>query len=119
MDEHEIARRASKLPGQFATRLDQKKLEGLRAKKGGGEYGELTIELAATLAASCVSVSASERDELQALLDAMGVPTEPIQHLLVRPDVPLNREGESMTRDSSLTRGDADRSDFELNRKRG
>jgi hypothetical protein len=81
MDEHEIARRVSKLPKRFATRIDQKKLEGLRAMSRGGEHGELTIELAATLAADGTPVSAVERDELQALLDAMGMPTDPIQHL--------------------------------------
>ena len=83
MDEYEIARRASKLPDQFATRVDRKTLEGLRAMDMGGEYGELTIELAATLAVAGMPVSAAEKDELQALLDAMGMPTDPIQRLMV------------------------------------
>jgi len=83
MDEYEIARRASKLPDQFANRLDPEKLEDLRAMDMGGEHGELTIELAATLAVHGTPVSAAERDELQALLDAMGMPTDPIQHLSV------------------------------------
>jgi hypothetical protein len=83
MDEHEIARRASKLPDQFATRLDPKTLESLRSMETGGEYGELTIELAATLAANGASVSADERDELHALLNAMGMPTDPIHGLRV------------------------------------
>jgi hypothetical protein len=83
MDEYEIARRASKLPDRFATRVDRTTLEGLRAMDGGGEYGELTIELAATLAATGTPVSTAERDELQALLDAMGMPTDPIQRLTV------------------------------------
>jgi len=96
MNEYEIARRASKLPDQFATRVNQQTLEGLRAMDGGGEYGELTIELAATLAATGTPVSAAERDELQALLDAMGMPTDPIQHLSVRLDLPPNRQEESI-----------------------
>jgi len=81
MDEYEIARRASKLPGHFASRLNPEKLQGLRLMEMGGEYGELTIELAATLAANGISVSAAERNELRTLLDAMGMPTDPIQHL--------------------------------------
>lgn len=85
MDEYEIGRRASKLPDKFANRLDPEKLEGLRLMDMGGEYGELTIELAATLAATGTPVSAAERDELQALLDAMGMPTDPVQHLTVAP----------------------------------
>jgi hypothetical protein len=83
MDEYEIARRASKLPDRFANRLDAEKLEGLRLMDMGGEYGELTIELAATLAANRTPVTTAERDEMRALLDAMGMSTDPIQHLSV------------------------------------
>jgi hypothetical protein len=83
MDEHEIARRASKLPDQFATCIDPQTLEDLRSMNAGGEYGELTIELTAALAKTGASVSAAERNELQALLDATGMPTDPIQHLAV------------------------------------
>jgi hypothetical protein len=49
-----------------------------------GEYGELTIELAATLAARNVPVTPAERDELAALLDAMGMPADPIARLNVQ-----------------------------------
>jgi hypothetical protein len=84
----------------------------------GGEHGELTIELAATLAATGTPVSAAERDELQALLEAMGMPTDPIQHLSVRLDLPPNREEEAMTRNSSLQPGDADWPGADLNWKR-
>jgi hypothetical protein len=45
----------------------------------GGEYGELAIELAATLAAAALPVRPTERDELLALLDATGMPTDPIR----------------------------------------
>ena len=51
--------------------------------EGGGEYGELTIELAASLAAHHVPVTAAERDELLGLLEAMGMPTDPIVDLNV------------------------------------
>ena len=51
--------------------------------ESGGEYGELTIELAASLAAHQAPVTAAERDELLALLEAMGMPTEPIGRLNV------------------------------------
>ena len=46
--------------------------------------GELTIELAATLAARNVPVTPAERDELAALLDAMGLPGDPIARLNVQ-----------------------------------
>ena len=52
--------------------------------RGGGEYGELTIELAASLAAHNTPVTPEERDELLALLEAMSMPTDPIGKLNVQ-----------------------------------
>ena len=52
--------------------------------RGGGEYGELTIELAATLAAHRTPVTPEERDELRELLEATRMPTDPIEQLNVR-----------------------------------
>jgi len=45
---------------------------------------ELTIELAASLAAHQSLVTAAERDELLGLLEAMGMPTDPIAQLNVQ-----------------------------------
>ena len=84
MDEYEIARRASALPDRFATRLPADTLEGLKEMEGGGEYGELTIELAATLARTGALVSSVEQRELRALLEATGMPTRPVDELAVR-----------------------------------
>ena len=84
MDEHEVARRASALPDQFAARLPARKLAGLKAMERGGEYGELAIELAATLAKTGAMVSSVEQRELHALLEATGMPTDPVDSLTVR-----------------------------------
>jgi hypothetical protein len=84
MDENEIARRASALPGKFADRIPARTLEIIELMDGGGEYGELTIELAASLAAHHTPVTPAERDELLALLQAMGMPTDPIERLNVQ-----------------------------------
>ena len=84
MDEHEIARRASTLPDRFADRIPPQTLEIIQLMEGGGEYGELTIELAASLAAHNTPVTAAERDELLALLEAMDMPTDPIGKLNVQ-----------------------------------
>ncbi|HUK72578.1 MAG TPA: hypothetical protein VLW50_28065 [Streptosporangiaceae bacterium] len=51
----------------------------------GGEYGELAIELAVTLASTSARVTESERDELRLILEATGMPTEPIAQLTVIP----------------------------------
>jgi hypothetical protein len=83
MNEHEIARRARALPDQFAARLPDDALAGLRLMDEGGEYGELAIELTATLVETGATVSATEQQELRALLEAMDMPTDLIQRLTV------------------------------------
>ncbi|MEP7023391.1 MAG: hypothetical protein ABJB47_06170 [Actinomycetota bacterium] len=83
MDAYEIARRASLLPGLFAARIPAETLEGLRLMEEGGEYGELTIELTATLAKTGASASLAEQQELRALLEATHMPTEPAEQLEV------------------------------------
>ena len=85
MDKYEIARKASSLPQRFADRIPrQHAWRSLSCMRGGGEYGELTIELAASLAAHKTPVTPEERDELRALLEAMNMPTDPIEQLNVQ-----------------------------------
>jgi hypothetical protein len=84
MDKYEIARKASSLPQRFADRIPRHTLEIIELMDGGGEYGELTIELAASLAAHNTPVTPEERDELLALLEAMNMPTDPIGQLNVQ-----------------------------------
>lgn len=84
MTEDEIVEKAEALPDRFADRLTGSTLWSIQRMRGGGEYGELTIELAASLAAHQVPVTAAERDELRALLEAMGMPTDPIGQLNVQ-----------------------------------
>lgn len=83
MNAYEMARQASALPDQFATRLPADTLEGLRLMDEGGEYGELAIELTATLVKTGATVSATELRELRALLDATGMPTHLLGQLAV------------------------------------
>ena len=84
MAEHEIARKASSLPARFADRIPPTSLKIISLMDDGGEYGELTSELAASLAAHHTPVTTAERDELLALLEAMGMPTDPIAQLNVQ-----------------------------------
>jgi hypothetical protein len=84
VDSSEVARRASVLPVRFADRVPPDTLDSLRLMDEGGEYGELTIELAASLAAHNTPVTAAERDELLALLEATDMPTDPIAKLNVQ-----------------------------------
>jgi hypothetical protein len=84
MTEAEIIERAESLPDRFADRVTENTLWSIKRMRGGGEYGELTIELAASLAAHKTPVTVEERDELRALLEAMHMPTEPIGRLNVQ-----------------------------------
>jgi hypothetical protein len=83
MTEDEIIEKAEALPDRFANRVTESTLWSIKRMRGGGEYGELTIELAAALAANHVPVTAAERDELLMLLEAMHMPTDPIAELNV------------------------------------
>lgn len=84
MTEDEIIEKAEALPDQFADRVTESTLWSIKRMRGGGEYGEMTIELAASLAANHTPVTAAERDELLALLEAMDMPTDPIGELNVQ-----------------------------------
>ena len=62
----------ARLPDRFATRLPASTLAGLRAMDEGGEYGELTIELAATLARTRTPVTPAEQRELRRTAKSNG-----------------------------------------------
>jgi hypothetical protein len=84
MTEDEIIDQAEALPERFADRLTESALWSVKRMRGGGEYGLLTIEIAASLAAHHMPVTPDERDELRALLEAMHMPTDPIEQLNVQ-----------------------------------
>ena len=84
MTETEIIEQAEALPERFADRLTESALWSIKRMRGGGEYGLLTRELAASLAAHNMPVTPDERDELRSLLEAMNMSTDPIDQLNVQ-----------------------------------
>ena len=74
----EIGRRANALLDRLSNRLPEGTLSGLGLMSEGGEYGELVIELTATLAKTRTVVTRQELQELQALLEATGMPTSAV-----------------------------------------
>jgi hypothetical protein len=62
MTEDEIIDKAEALPEHFAGRLTESALWSVRQMRGGGEYGLLTIEIAASLAKHHTPVTPEERD---------------------------------------------------------
>ncbi len=83
MDEHELVRRVSVLPDQFASRLDESTNDGLRSMNNGGEWDELMDLLVTALAGRGAAVTAGEQQELRELLEAVHMPTEPVNRLMV------------------------------------
>jgi hypothetical protein len=83
MDEYELAGRAYALPSRFADRLDPADLATVREYAETGEWGEEIDLLLACLSAARRPVTAAERGELVALLQAMGMPAEPAEGLNV------------------------------------
>jgi hypothetical protein len=81
MDEYELAGRAYALPVRFADRLDPAQLADVREYAQVGEWAEEVDLLLACLRTAGRPVSAAERAELVALLQAMGLPTEPAEEL--------------------------------------
>jgi hypothetical protein len=81
MDDYELAERAHALPGRFADRLDPADLAAVREYAEVGEWGEEVDLLLACLSAARRPVTASERAELIALLEAMGMSAVPAEEL--------------------------------------
>jgi len=73
MDDYELAERAHALPGRFADRLDPADLATVQEYAEAGEWGEEVDLLLACLSAARRTVTAAERAELVALLQAMGM----------------------------------------------
>lgn len=73
MDEYELAKRAYALPAVFADRLNPADLATVREYAEAGEWGEEIDLLLACLSAAQQPVTAAERRELSALLEAMGM----------------------------------------------
>ena len=81
MDSYELAKRAYALPSRFADRLDPADLATVREYAEVGEWGEEIDLLLAALSATRQPVTSAEREELVALLEAMGLPPEPAEQL--------------------------------------
>jgi len=83
VNETELAALVTELPDRFADRLDADGLTDVRDAATAGEWGEAVDILLAGLAQAGATVTAGEQGELRSLLEAMGMPTEPVEALRV------------------------------------
>lgn len=81
MDTQELSERAQALPDRFAGRFDADQLREIRGILGEGEWDVGLDILASVLTTSAAPVSPEERDELAALLSALGDPTDRLSRL--------------------------------------
>jgi hypothetical protein len=84
MNESQVIERAEALPELYASRVRREDLDGMRSMAGAGEWQELVDLLLASLGLTRAPVTAAERDELLALLEAMDMPIDPIAELNVQ-----------------------------------
>ena len=84
MNEAEVIERAEALPDRYANRVRPQDLDGMRSMADGGEWQELLDVLIASLAMTQAPVTASERDELKTLAEAMDLPPDQLAGLNVR-----------------------------------
>lgn len=85
MDENEIAKRVAAIPGHFADRLEPRDLASVQEYARVGEWGEALDLLLACLRLDNQAITTAERDELRSLLEAMSMPTDPVDRLNVQP----------------------------------
>lgn len=83
VNQSDIAERVNALPDRFADRLDSTGLMDVRDAARAGEWGEAVDILLAGLVQSGTTVTLDEQRELRSLLEAMGMPTEPVDRLTV------------------------------------
>jgi hypothetical protein len=81
MDAYELTARAHALPDAFADRLTAADLADVRDCAEAGEWGEEVDLLLAPLRGRGQVITTAERCELMALLEAMGMPTDPVDRL--------------------------------------
>ena len=86
MDQYELAERAYALPGRFADRRDPAGLADVRDCAQAGEWAEEIDLLLSCLRHGRRPVTAAEREELAALLQATGLPAGAVEETKRRRD---------------------------------
>lgn len=84
MNESEVIEHTEALPDRYASRVRPEDLDGMRSMAEGGEWQELVDVLIASLTLTRAPVTPDERDELNSLLEAMAMPTNPLAGLNVQ-----------------------------------
>jgi hypothetical protein len=80
----DVARAIRCLPERFTDRLPDRTLQRLSIAASGGQWEQVMGDLIASLRAHNQPVTAEERDQLLAVLEALSLPTTPLHDLTMR-----------------------------------
>jgi hypothetical protein len=84
-NEHrELAGTMRRLPGRYADRLQPRTLERITAAAAAGQWEKAVEQLIAALRSGAERVTPQERDQLRALLEALNLPSERADPLILR-----------------------------------
>jgi hypothetical protein len=84
LEQREVARAVRCLPGRFTDRLPERTLQRISIAASGGQWERVMADLIASLRAHNQPVTPAERDELQTVLEALGLPTGALRDLHTR-----------------------------------
>jgi hypothetical protein len=91
IEQRELAEAMRRLPGRYADRLSARTREKITGAAAGGQWEKAIDDLMTALHARAETTTAAERDELRAVLDALKMPGEHLDALLVQADSPSYR----------------------------
>jgi hypothetical protein len=84
MGHRELAQTMRHLPGRYTNRLGPRTLQRVTSAAAAGQFEKAVEKLIWSLRVRAEAVTADERDELRAVLDAMNMPHDRIDSLAVR-----------------------------------
>jgi hypothetical protein len=84
MGHRELAQAMRHLPGRYTDRLGPRTLQRVTSAAAAGQFEKAVEQLIRSLRARAEPVTADERDELRAVLEAMNMPDDRIDGLAVQ-----------------------------------
>jgi hypothetical protein len=84
MDRRRLLAALRELPGQYAGRVRQEDVVGMRSMARAGEWRELVDLLVASLAYNQASITAEEASALRGYLEELNISESPIDQITIR-----------------------------------
>jgi DNA transposition AAA+ family ATPase len=82
-EQRELAETMRRLPARYADRLPARTLEKIKGAAASGQWEKAVDRLVTALHARAEAVTTVEREELRAVLEALNMPVERVDNLVV------------------------------------